>query len=268
MITRSSWLPSAMPSSSAGWRRMIASTSVIFNGAPPRRPALIVNYNAIVYNRAPACRLARPLLDRPRRAREAVRPARGAALDQHERLVAPLRPDRLDQGRRRADALVVRRRPRRRARGPGRGAAPRARDRAGRRAGPADRRPVRLARRLARLHAALAVGREPQPLVPGLARRPARRAARRLLHALPDPARGHRRRHAQRRPQRPLPAVVGDALGRRRRAAPEDGRGDARVEHRLSTSSTSTSPAPACSSARPSGRASSSSRPSSAAAAT
>ena len=120
---------------------------------------------------------------------------------------------------------------------------PRARDRPGGRRRPADRRPVRLARGLARVHAALAVGREPQPLVPRLARRAARRAARRLLHALPDPARRRRRRHAQRRPQRPLPAVVGDALGRRRRAAPPDGRGRCSRGTPTSTSSTSTSPA-------------------------
>ncbi len=30
LITRSSWLPSAMPSSSTGWRRTMASTAVIF----------------------------------------------------------------------------------------------------------------------------------------------------------------------------------------------------------------------------------------------
>ena len=131
--TRSSWLPSAMPSSSTGWRRMIASTSVIFT-VPPRvqghaslAPS-IVNYNQIVYNRrlggdSPVhCTLD---LDAPGQAR---RPARAAALEQHERLVAPLRPDRLDQRRRRPDRGRLRRRARRRARGPGRGAPPRPRD--------------------------------------------------------------------------------------------------------------------------------------------
>ena len=68
-MTRSSWLPSAMPSSSAGWRRMIASTSVIFNGLLGVGRTLIVNYTQIVYNRQAGAGLARPLLDRPRRAR-------------------------------------------------------------------------------------------------------------------------------------------------------------------------------------------------------
>ena len=45
---------------------------------------------------------------------------------------------------------------------------------------PRDRDPVRLDRRLARLHAALAVGREHEPLVPRLADRAGRRAARAL----------------------------------------------------------------------------------------
>ena len=98
--------------------------------------------------------------------------------------------------------------------------------------GQADHRPVRLARRLARLHAALAVRREPQPLVPGRSGRAARRAARRLLLAVPLPAGGHRRRHAQRGQFVDLPALVGDALGRRSRAAPADDRRHARLEHR------------------------------------
>src|SRR5215207_6394640 len=40
---RSSWLPSAMPSSSAGWRKMMASTSVIFTpfGAPVLQHAVL-----------------------------------------------------------------------------------------------------------------------------------------------------------------------------------------------------------------------------------
>ena len=52
---------------------------------------------------------------------------------------------------------------------------------------------------------------------PGISDRPGRRAARALpLHpALPD--RGSDRRHPQRRAQRAPPAVVGDALGRRRK---------------------------------------------------
>ena len=126
-----------------------------------------------------------------------------------------------------------RRRSRRRARGPGGGAQPRARPAAGAGQRPRDRDPVRLDRRLARLHAPLAVGREHEPLVPRLADRPARRAARALPLDRALPALRHRRRHAQRRPHRPLPAVVRDALGRRRRAAAADGRRDAPLEHRL-----------------------------------
>src|SRR5258705_7242305 len=171
LMTRSSWLPSAMPSSSAGWRRMMASTSVIFNWAPTGRRSLIVNYTQIVYNRQACAELPRPLLDRPRRAREACGPARAAPVEQHERLVAPLHPDRLDQGRRRADGRRSRRRPRRRAGGTGRRAPSRARDGAVGRAGPADRRAMRLARRLARVHAPLAERRQLQPLLPAVAGR-------------------------------------------------------------------------------------------------
>ena len=96
----------------------------------------------------------------------------------------------------------------------------------------------------------------------------ARRAARRLHHALPDRRGRHRDRHAQRRPLEPVRRVVGDALGRRPGAAAADGRRRCSRGTRRCTSSTSTSPAPACSSARPSGRGRSSSRPSSAAAGT
>ncbi len=131
----------------------------------------------------------------------------------------PVRPDRLGRERRRADGARARRRPRRRARGPGRRAQPRARAAAGARHRPRDRDPVRLDRRLARLHAALAVGREHEPLVPGLADRAGRRAARALPLDRAVPALRPRRRHAQRRAHRPLPALVRDALGRRRRAA-------------------------------------------------
>ena len=67
-----------------------------------------------------------------------------------------------------------------RARGAGRRTQPRPRPAPEHVNGPRDRDPVRLDRRLPRLHAALAVGREHEPLVPGLARRPARRAARPL----------------------------------------------------------------------------------------
>ena len=67
---------------------------------------------------------------------------------------------------------------------------------------------------------------------PGDPGRAARRAARRLLLAVPLPAGGHRRRHAQRGQFVDLPAVVGDALGRRSRAAPADDRRHARLEHR------------------------------------
>ena len=151
----------------------MASTSVIFTRAPSIRLTVIVNYTPIVYNRQPGGHLARPLLDRPLRARQARGPARAAAVEQHERLVAPLRPDRLDPGlRRRADGRRDRRRPRRRAGGADRRAPARPRDAAGRRHGPADRRPVRLAGCLARVHAALAERRQLQPLVPG---RPGRR---------------------------------------------------------------------------------------------
>ena len=76
------------------------------------------------------------------------------------------------------------------------------------------------------------------------------------------------RRHPQRRSQRAPPSVVGDALGRRRRAAAADGRRDARAGTPTGAASTSTSAAPACSSARRSGRGRSSSAPSSAAAVT
>src|SRR4051812_37743232 len=59
-ITRSSWLPSAIPSSSAGWRRMMASTSVIFKLAPRSR-SLIVNYTRIVYNLQTAVQESSPV---------------------------------------------------------------------------------------------------------------------------------------------------------------------------------------------------------------
>src|SRR4029079_7844505 len=168
LITRSSWLPSAIPSSTAGWRRMMASTWVIFTRAPSIRLTVIVNYTSIVYNRQPGGDLARPLLDRPLRPREARGPARAAAVEQHERLVAPLRPDRVDPRLvRGTDCGRDRRRPRRRARGADRRTSARPRDAAGRRHGPADRRAVRLAGRLARVQAALAERRQLQPLVPG-----------------------------------------------------------------------------------------------------
>ena len=129
--------------------------------------------------------------------------------------------------------LVIGGRPRRRAGGPDRGAQSRPDAAAGARDRPRDRDPVRLAGGLARLHAPLALGREPEPLVPGLPDRPGRRAARPLPldRALPDL--GRDRRHPQRRPQRAPPSLVRDALGRRRGAAAADGRRDARVEHRL-----------------------------------
>src|SRR6188472_147618 len=147
---------------------MMASTSVIFTRAPSIRLTVIVNYTPIVYNRQPGGYLARSLLDRPLRAREARGPARAAALEQHERLVAPLRPDRLGpRPRRGADGRRRRRCPRRRARGADRRAPARPGDAAGRRHGPADRCPVCLAGCVARVHAALAERRQLQPLVPG-----------------------------------------------------------------------------------------------------
>ena len=101
------------------------------------------------------------------------------------------------------------------------------------RRGPRDRHPVPLARGLARVHAALAVGREHEPLVPRQPRRPGGRAAGALPLDRDLPALGGRRRHPLRRSHRPLPAVVGDALGRGRRPAAAHGGRDARVEHRL-----------------------------------
>src|SRR4029079_10919178 len=106
------------PASRAGWRTMMALASVTVTRAPSIRLTVIVNYTSIVYNRQPGGHLARPLLDRPLRAREACGPARAAAVEQHERLVASIRPDRVDPrllgG---ADGGRDRRRPRRRARG-------------------------------------------------------------------------------------------------------------------------------------------------------
>ena len=68
---------------------------------------------------------------------------------------------------------------------------------------------------------------------PGSPTGPADEQLAHFLSTAALPALGHRRRHAQRRPHRPLPALVGDALGRRRRAAAADGRRDAPLEHRL-----------------------------------
>ena len=150
-------------------------------------------------------------------AREAGRHAAGAALVEPERLVEPLVPIVSVANGAGPDGARARRRPRRRAGGPGRRAQPRPRAPAGAGHRPRDRDPVRLARGLARLHAALAVGREPEPLVPRLSDRPGRRAARALPLDRALPARRRRRRHPQRRAQRPLPALVRDALGRRRR---------------------------------------------------
>ena len=125
------------------------------------------------------------------------------------------------------------RRPRRRARGPGGGAEPGARAPAGAGERARDRDPVRVDRRVARVHAPLAVGREHEPLVPRLADGPARRAAGALPLDRAVPALGRRRRHPQRRPHRSVPAVVRDALGGRRRAAAPHGGRDAPLEHRL-----------------------------------
>jgi predicted deacylase len=51
-MIRSSWLPSAMPSSRTGWRRTIASTSVIFSARPVPSPGLSTIHR-IVYNPRP-----------------------------------------------------------------------------------------------------------------------------------------------------------------------------------------------------------------------
>ena len=206
-----------------------------------RAPRPIVDYSEIVNNPLTSSdeagdaheRLSDPLHDRPGRARQAARAPAGPALLQYERLVEPHRPDRLGRERRRADRCRHRRRPRRRARGPGRRDQARTRARAAGRRGPRDRHPVPLARGLARVHAALAVGREHEPLVPRQPRRPGGRAAGALPLDRDLPALGGRRRHPLRRSHRPLPAVVGDALGRGRRSAAAHGGRDARVEHRL-----------------------------------
>ena len=132
-----------------------------------------------------------------------------------------------------------------------------------------DRDPVRLARRVARLHAALAVGRQHEPLVPGLARRAgATSSSPHFLSTRALPALGHRRRHA-------LAAAARRSACPGRRCTGSTTRSSA---GRWSTgcspgtptgaASTSTSRAPGCSSARPSDRARSWSAPSSAAAAT
>ena len=104
------------------------------------------------------------------------------------------------------------------------------RPRAGQRA--RDRDPVRLDRRVARLHA-LAVGREHEPLVPGLADGPARTSSSRTS-SRPCCSRARTSSSTSTRgPNRSLPAVVGDALGRRRRTARPHGGRDAPLEHRL-----------------------------------
>ena len=177
----------------------------------------------------------------------------GCRASRTERRERDARPaDRGRRGRRGPDGARDRRRPRRRARGPGRGAQPAARAQARGRERPRDRHPVPLDRRLAGLHAALALGREPEPLVPGLAGGHDRRAARRLRHARADRARGHRRRHPQRRSQRPLPS-----RGRRCTWSAMPAQRRWTIEGMLAwtptgASSTSTSRAGACSLARPS----------------
>ena len=131
-----------------------------------------------------------------------------------------------------------------------------------------DRDPVRLDRRLARLHAALAVGREHEPLVPGIPDRPGGRAARALPLDGALPALGRRRSTC-------TAAGARASACRGRRCTGSTIRSSAgRWSTRCSTgtptgaASTSTSPARACSSARQSARGRSSSRPSSVAAVT
>ena len=171
LITRSSWLPSAIPSSSAGWRRMIASTSVIFTRAPSIRLTVIVNYTSIVYNRPPGGR-PRPSTARSTSTRPASTSAGSSCRGRTTRAAGRTSSSRSSRSR------AATARPRVVIGGvhgdepEGQVAALRlAREtRAGRRHGPADRRPVRLAGCLARVHAALADRRELQPLVPGRAR--------------------------------------------------------------------------------------------------
>ena len=179
-----------------------------------------------------------------------------------ERLVAPVRPDRdRSNGGDGPDGARARRRPRRRAGGPGRRAAT---SRA--RPSPDDVNGRLIVIPCASMEASHAntrlwpSGANFNRSFPGSPRRAARRAARRLHHALPDRRGRHRDRHAQRRALEPVRRVVGDALGRRRRAAAPDGRRRCSRGTRRCTSSTSTSPAPACSSARRSDRGRSSSR--------
>ena len=171
--------------------------------------------------------------DRSRGARKADRAAAVPEDLEHGRMGLRVRPDRELRERRRADRRGLGRQPRRRVRGADR--APPARQRAPARAGSrtADRRPDHLQGGLAGEYADVALGGELQPLVPGVARRAAERAARRLLHARPLPAGRRRDRHALRRPHRLVPALLAHARRRRSRAAPGDARGDARLELRL-----------------------------------
>ena len=99
--------------------------------------------------------------------------------------------------------------------------------------GPRHHRALRLPGGVARLHPLLALGRQHEPLLPGLSEGDGGRAARRLPHERAVPALRARRRHPLGRPHVALPALVGDALGGRTRAAPADGRRDVRLERGL-----------------------------------
>ena len=210
----------------------------------------IVNYRHDCLQSRALVDSARSLHARPRRSGQALRSSGGAAVDEHEagwsHLFVPIV---IDQRRRRPDrgscsAACTATSPR----GRSRRCASRARPSRRTCAGQLIDHPVRLDGGLAGVHAAVAVGRELQPLVPGPPRRAARRAALRLHHALPDRRGRGRRRHAQRRRAR-----VCSACGRRCTGSTTPSSG-ARWSRRCwrgtrtCTSSTSTSPAPACSS--------------------
>ena len=179
--TRSSWLPSAIPSSSTGCRRITASTSVIFNETPPRRPGVrrpplrppIVDYR-------PNCLQSRPAMSRPplRFSARSISTLRASISAGSSCRARPTRAAGRTCSSRSSRSAAATGRPR------SSSAASTATSPEGQVAalnlaretraedvhGQADHRPVRLTGRLARLHAPLAVGREPQPLVPGLAR--------------------------------------------------------------------------------------------------
>ena len=176
--TRSSWLPSAIPVVQHGLAKdhrldvgdLHASSSSCQRMRHLRTPP-IVDYNQIVYNRA-RMSAASPVhctldLDAPGKQFGRLELPRSTNTSGWSHLFIPIVSIRGGDGPTAVvfggvhgdepEGQVAALQPR--ARDPGRG-----------RSGPADRRPVRLDRGLARLHAPVAVGREPEPLVPGLAR--------------------------------------------------------------------------------------------------